>query len=128
MRSKRIFKTTSVRNTYDEDSMEEDSIEVDAVARKGKGKDKSCKGKKGKERHSGKGYEETTTEHSRFECECGNCGEYRYKAADCWNKHPSKPQGKGKGTKSKVTEISESDSRKDSGYFRWKTARNVGTQ
>ena len=35
------------------------------------------------------------------------------KAADCWYKQPPKPQGKGKRTgksKSKVTEISESDS------------------
>ena len=46
-------------------------MEVDAVSRKGKDKEKSGKGKKsgkkGKESHSGKGYGETTTEHSRFE-------------------------------------------------------------
>ena len=42
LRSRRIFKTTSARNTHDEDSME-----VDAVSRKGKGKEKSGKGKKG---------------------------------------------------------------------------------
>ena len=56
-----------------------------------------------------------TTEHSRFEGECRNCGKYGHKAADCWYKQPPKPQGKGKGTgksKSKVTEISESDSSK----------------
>ena len=36
---------------------------------------------------------------------------YGHKAADCWYKKPPKPQGKGNGTgKSKVTEISESDS------------------
>ena len=57
LRSRRTFKTTSARNTHDEDSME-----VDAVSRKGKGKEKSCKGKKGgkkgKEIHSGKCYGE----------------------------------------------------------------------
>ena len=72
LRSKHIFKTTSAGNTHDEDSME-----VDAVSRKGKGKEKSSKGKKGgkkgKESHSGKGYGETTTEHSRFQGECRNC-------------------------------------------------------
>ena len=47
--------------------------------------------------------------------ECRNCGKHGQKAADCWYKQPPKPQGKGKGTgksKSKVTQISESDSRK----------------
>ena len=114
LRSRRIFKTTSARNTHDEDSME-----VDAVSGKGKGKEKSGKGKqggkKGKESHSGKGYGETTTEHSRFEGECRNCGKYGHKAADCWYKQPPKRQGKGMGTgksKSKVTETSESDSSK----------------
>ena len=114
LRSRRIFKITSAGNTQDEDSME-----VDAVSRKGKGKEKSGKGKKGgkkgKGSHSGKGYGEMTTEHSRFEGECRNCGKYGHKAADCWYKQPPKPQGKGKGTgksKSKVTEISESDSSK----------------
>ena len=72
LRCRRIFKTTSAGNTHDEDSME-----VDAVSRKGKGKEKSGKGKrggkKGKESLSGKGYGETTTEHSRFEGECRNC-------------------------------------------------------
>ena len=56
-----------------------------------------------------------TTEHSRFEGECRNCGKYGHKAADCWYKQPPKPQGKDKGmgkSKSKVTEISESDSSK----------------
>ena len=42
MRSRRIFKTTSARNTHDEDS-----IELDAFSWKGKGKEKSGKGKKG---------------------------------------------------------------------------------
>ena len=114
LRSRRIFKTTSAGNTHDEDSME-----VDAISRKRKGKEKSGKGKKGgnkgQESHSGKGYQETTTEHSRFESECRHCGKYGHKAADCWYKQPPKPQGKGKGTgksKSKVTEISESDSSK----------------
>ena len=88
-------------------------MEVDAVSRKGKGKEKSGKGKKcgkkGKDSHTGKSYGETTTEHSRFEGECRNCGKYGHKAADCWYMQ-HKPQGKGKGkTKSKVTEISESD-------------------
>ena len=114
LRSRRTFKTTSARNKHDEDSME-----VDAVPRKGKGKEKSGKGKKGgkkgKESHSSKCYGETTTEHSRFEGECRNCGKYGHKAADCWYKQPPKPQGKGKGTgksKSKVTEINGSDSSK----------------
>ena len=66
LRSRRIIKTTSAGNTHDEDSME-----VDAISRKGKGEGKSGKGKKGgkvgKESHSGKGYGETTVEHSRFE-------------------------------------------------------------
>ena len=113
-RSRRIFKTTSAGNTHDEDSME-----VDAVSRKGKGKAKSGKGKKGgkkgKESPSGNGYGETTTEHSRFEGECRNCGKYGHKPADCWYKQTTKSQGKGKGTgksKSKVTGISESDSSK----------------
>ena len=82
-RSRRILKTTSAGNTHDEDSME-----VDAVSRKGKGKGKSGKGKKGgkkgKESHSGKGYRQTTVEHSRFEGECRNCGKYGHKSADCW--------------------------------------------
>ena len=84
---------------------------------KGKGKEKSGKGKKGgkkgKESHSGKGYGETTTEHSRFEGECQKCGKYGHKASDCWYKQTNTSQGKGKGTgtsKSKVTETSESDS------------------
>ena len=112
LRSRRIFKTTSAGNAHDEDSME-----VDAVSRKGKSKEKSCKGKKcgkkGKEIHSGKGCGETTTEHSRFDGECPNCGKYGHKASDCWYKQTIKSQGKSKGTgksKSKVTEISESDS------------------
>ena len=113
LRRRRIFKTTSASNTHGEGSMK-----VDAVSRKGKGKEKSGKGKKGdnkgKESHSGKGYGETTTEHSRFEGECRNCGKYGHKAA-CWYKQTTKSQGKGKGTgksNSKVTEISESDSSK----------------
>ena len=100
LRSRRIFKTTSAGNTHDEDSME-----VHAVSRKGKGKEKSRKGKK----------VETTAEHSRFDGECRNCGKYGHKASDCWYKQTNKSQGKGKGTgksKSKVTEISESDDSK----------------
>ena len=95
------------------------TVEVDVISRKGKGKEKSGKGKKageiGNESHSGKGYGETTTEHSRFEGECRSCGKYGRKAADCWYKQTTKSQGKGKVTgksKSKVTEISESDSSK----------------
>ena len=87
LRSRRIFRTTSAGDIHDEDPME-----IDAISRKGKGKEKSGKGKKGgnkgKESHSGKGYGETTTEHSRFEGECRNCGKYGYKAADCWFKQP----------------------------------------
>ena len=134
-------------------------MEVDAVSRKGKGKEKPGKGKKGgkkgKEIHSGKGYGELTTEHSRFDGECRNCGKYGHKASDCWYKQPPKPQDKGKDTaksKSKVTEISESDSSKQveetstpntsappsslsqvntigcADDSRWKTARNVSTR
>ena len=91
-------------------------MEVDAVSRKGRGKEKSGKGKKGgkkgKESHSGKGYDETTTEHSRFEGECRNCGKYGHKAAVCWYKQPPKPQGKGKGTGKSKSKVSESDSSK----------------
>ena len=102
----------SRKHTHDEDSME-----VDAVSRKGKGKEKSGKGKKGgkkgKESHSGKSYGETTTEHSRFDLECRNCGKYGHKASDCWYKQTNKSKGKGTGkSKSKVTEISESDNSK----------------
>ena len=42
LRSRRIFKTTSAGNTHDEDSME-----VDATSRKGKGKEKSGRGREG---------------------------------------------------------------------------------
>ena len=88
-------------------------MEVDAVSRKGKDKGKKG-GKKGKESHLGKGYGETTTDHSRFEGECQNCGKYGHNVAD-WFKQPPKPQGTGKSTgksNSKVTEISESGSSK----------------
>ena len=106
LRSRRIFKTTSAGNTHDEDSME-----VDAVSRKGKGKEKSGKGKKGgkkgKEIHSGKGYGETTTEHSRFDGGCRNCGKYGHKAPDCWYKQTNKSQGKGKGTGKSKSKVSE---------------------
>ena len=98
---------------------DEDSMEIDAVSRKGKGKEKSGKGKnggkKGKESHSGKGYGETTTEHSRFDGECRNCGKHGHKASDCWYKQTNKSQSKDKGTtksKSKLTEINESDNSK----------------
>ena len=94
-------------------------MEVDAVSWKGKGKEKSGKGKmggkKGKEILSGKGYGEMTTEHSRFGGECRNCGKYGHKAPDCWYKQTTKSQGKGRGTgtsKSKMTEICDSDSSK----------------
>ena len=94
-------------------------MEVDVLSQNGKGKRKFGKGtkggKKGQENHSGKGYGETTTEHSRFEGECRNCGKYGHKAADCWYMQTTKSQGKSKGTgksKSKVTEISESDNSK----------------
>ena len=74
LRCRSIFKTTSARNTHEDDPME-----IDAVSRKGKGKEKSGNGKKGgkigKESHSGKGYGETTAEHSRFDGGCRNCGE-----------------------------------------------------
>ena len=71
--------------------LNEDSMEVDAISRKGKGKGKSGKGKKGgkkgKESHSGKGYGETTVEHSRFEGrEVETAESTAHKAADCWDK------------------------------------------
>ena len=60
------FRVASAGNTHEDDPME-----VDALSRKGKGKGKSSKGKKGgkkgKDSHTGKGYGETTPEHSRFE-------------------------------------------------------------
>ena len=90
-------------------------MEVDAISRKGKEKSGKGKkgGKKGKENHSGGGYGETTTEHSRFEGERRNCGKYGHKAADCWYKQPPKLQGKGKGSRNpKRQKISESDSSK----------------
>ena len=72
-------------------------MEVDAVSRKGKGKEKSGKGKKGNkkgtETYSGKGCGETTTEHPRFDGECRNCGKYGHKASDCWYKQTNKLQG-----------------------------------
>ena len=92
-------------------------MEVDAVSRKRKGNEKSGKGKKGgkkgNESHSGKGYGESTKDHSRFEGECRNCGKYGHKAADCWYKQPPKPQGEGKGSgksksKVKVTAVNKS--------------------
>ena len=99
LRSRRIFKTTSAGNTHDEDSME-----VFAVSRKAKGKEKYGKGKKGgkkgKESHSGKGYGKTTTEHSRFEGECRNCGKYGPNAADCCTSRRPNHKVKGKALES----------------------------
>ena len=72
---------------------------------------------------------ETTTEHSRFDGECRNCGKYGHKASDCWYKQTPKPQGKGKGTgklKSKVTEISEGDNSKQ--VDDWNPSSNTSTQ
>ena len=101
-------------NTHDEDSME-----VDAVSRKGKAKKNPARARrvarKEKKATQAKVTGETTTEHSRFQGECRNCGKHGNKAADCWYKQPPKPQGKSKGmgkSKSKVTEISQSDSSK----------------
>ena len=108
-------------------------MEADAVSRKGKGKEKSGKGKKGGKKgkviHSGKGYGEMTTEQSRFDGECRNCGKYGHKASDCWYKQTNKSQGKGKGTgksKSKVTEISESDNSKQ--VDDWNPSSNTSSQ
>ena len=102
LRSRRIFRTTSAGNTHDEDQME-----VDAISQKGKDKGKSGKGKKGgkkgEESHSGKGYGETTTEHSRFEGQCRNCGQYGHKAADCWYEQP--PQTSGQRQRLREVEI-----------------------
>ena len=86
-------------------------------------------GKKGKEIHPGKGYGEPTTEHSRFDGECRNCGKYGHKASDCWYKQTNKSQGKGKGTgksKSKVTEISESENSKQ--VEDWNPSSNTPAQ
>ena len=101
--------------------------------RKGKGKKNPARARrvarKEKESHSGKGYGETTTEHSRFDGECRNCGKYGHKASDCWYKQTNKSQGKGKGTgksKSKVTEISESDNSKQ--VDDWNPSSNTSTQ
>ena len=126
LRSRRIFKTTSAGNTHDEDSME-----VDAVSRKGKGKEKSGKGKKGgkkgKEIHSGKGYGETTTHHSRFDGECRNCGKVwtqKYLIVGTSRRTNLKVMARGTGkSKSKVTEISESDNRKQVGD--WNPSSNT---
>ena len=85
--------------------------------------------KKGKEIHPDKGFGETTTEHSRFEDEFGNCGKYGHKAANCWYKQPPKHQGKGKGTgksTSTVTEISESDNSKQ--VDDWNPSLNTSAQ
>ena len=60
LRSRRIFKTTSAGNTHDEDSME-----VDAVSRKGKGKETSGKGKKGRQRLRGNDNRQQNTRDSR---------------------------------------------------------------
>ena len=134
LRSRRIFRTTSAGNTHDEGP-----VEVDAVSWRGKGKGKSSKGKKGgkkgKESHSDKGYGETTTEHSRFEGECRNCGKYGHKAAVCWYKQPPKTSKATAVNKSKKLghqtrlyrhQVSRLDSQmRDSGYSRWKTARIV---
>ena len=94
-------------------------MEVDVLSRKGKGKEKSDKGKKGgkkgKESHTGKGYGDSEVERVRSDGECRNCGKRGHKAADCWYKQQHKSQGKGEGTgmsKSNVTEISESDTSK----------------
>ena len=124
LRSRRIFKTTSGGNTrrrFNGSRCRLPKRERQRKIQKG--------GKKGKERHSGKGYGETTTEHSRFEGECQNCGKYGHKAADCWYKQPPNPQGIGKGTgksKSKVTEISESDSSKQVDH--WCPSSNMSAQ
>ena len=123
LRSRRIFKTTSAGNTNDEDSME-----VDVTSPKGKGKEKSTKGKKGGKKgkviHSGKSY----GEHSRIDGECRNCGMYGHKASDCWYKQTNKSQGKSKGTgksKSKMTEISESDCKQ---VDDWNPSSNTSAQ
>ena len=96
-------------------------------------KEKSGKGKKGgkkrKENHSGKGYEGTTTEHSQFDGECRSCGKYGHKASGCWYEQTNESQGESKGTgksKSKVTEISESDNRKQ--VDEWNPSSNTSTQ
>ena len=82
-----------------------------------------------KDSHSSKGRGETTTEHSRFDGECRNCGTYGHKASDCWYKQTNKSQSKGKArekSKSKVTEISESDSSKQ--VDGWNPSSNTSTQ
>ena len=61
--------------------------------------------RKGKKSSEANATGETTTEHSRFDGECRNCGEYGHEASDCSYKQTNKSQGKDNGTgksKSKV--------------------------
>ena len=158
LRSRRIFNTTSAGNTHDEDSME-----VDAVSRKGKGKEKSSRGKKGgkkgKEIPLRQGLRRQQNTHDSME-NAETIESMDHKASDCWYKQTNKSQGKGKGQESRnprwqksvrVTTVNKSmigiqfqtrphssqiylkwtrlDAQmRDSGYFHWKTARNVGAR
>ena len=110
LRSRRIFKTTSAGNTHDEDSME-----VDAVSRKGKGKEKSGKGKKGgKKEPKVTGKRQQNTRDSKVNVETLESLDTKLLIVGTSSRPNLKVKAR-KGTgksKSKVTEISESDSSK----------------
>ena len=127
-RSRRIFKTTSARNTHDEDSME-----VDALSRKAKGKVNPARTRR-VARKEKKPTQATVTENQQQNTHDSMMNVETVegmdtKASDCWNKQTTKSQGKGKGTgksKSKVTEISESDNSKQ--VDDWNPSSNTSTQ
>ena len=110
-------------------------MEVDAVSRKGIGKEKSGKGKKGgKKRKEKKATQEKVTEerqqntHDSME-NAETVESMDTKQSDCRYKQTNKSQGFGKGTgksKSKVTEISESDNSKK--IDDWNPSSNTSTQ
>ena len=66
-----------------------------------------------------------TTEQSRFDGECRNCGKYGHKASDGWYKQTNKCKSTVK-SKSKVTEISESDNSKQ--VDDWNPSSNTSAQ
>ena len=155
LRSRRIFKTTSAGNTHDEDSMEVDAVSRKGKGKEKSGKGK--KGKESHS-GKGYGETTTEHPRFEGECRnCGKYGHKAADCWYKQPPRPQ-GKGKGTGkSKSKVTEISESDSSKQveetwtsntstplpslsqvntigcadeghSEYFRWKTARNVGTR
>ena len=113
-RSRRIFKTTSAGNTHDEDLME-----VDAISLKGQGKEKSGKGKKGgkkgKESHSEKVVQkrQQNAHDSMVNVEIVENMDTKHLIVGTSRRTHLKVTGKGTGkSKSKVTEINESDNSK----------------